>query len=74
MGEDMLNKLDIDKNINIWIPAYKAFIDGEKPICPRCNSHEIEVIQDEDSEGIGFLVLTCISCGKSGYFSRVKFN
>ena len=70
----MSKMLDIDENINIWIPAYDAVRAGKKPQCPKCKSDDIEVISDSDDKGVGFMLITCNGCGKSAHFSRVEFK
>ena len=70
----MSKTLDIDKRIDLWIPAYKAASKREKIICPRCGSDNIAVEAKRISENIGYVLITCGDCKKSGYFSRVDFD
>ena len=70
----MLKKINIDPNIEIWMPAYKTVMDGGTPECPHCRTQDMEVTKRENDDGIGFMLITCNSCGKSGYFSRVNFK
>ena len=68
----MLKKLDIDNNINRWLPAFEKVMAGKSATCPICgNAHTDPVVMDL-GEGIGFVTITCPKCGKTGYFSRVK--
>ena len=69
----MSRELDMNQNIEPWLPSYEAVMNNEKPICPHCKSSDISVTKDADEEGIGFMLITCEKCGKSGYFSRVRF-
>lgn len=70
----MSTTLDIDNNVKLWIHAFDAAVKGKKPVCPRCNSMNTEVTKDSNDEGIGFLLVTCKDCGKSGYMSRMIFK
>lgn len=70
----MSRQLDIDQKIELWIPALKAVENGEAPICPRCESNDIDIQKKVNEKGIGYLLLTCNKCNKSGYFSRIIFN
>lgn len=66
----MSRELVIDDNCIRWIPALKSVREGKKPQCPICNSYDTNVEQNYE-KGIGFVLITCEKCGKSGYFSRV---
>lgn len=70
----MSKTLDIDQKIELWIPALNAVKNGESPICPRCESEDIDIQKDENEDGVGYLLMTCNNCNKSGYFSRIVFN
>ena len=70
----MSGTLDIDKNTELWIPAFNAVKNGESPVCPRCGYEDIEINKSENEDGIGYLLLTCKKCNKSGCFSRVKYK
>ena len=70
----MSKTLDIDDNINLWMPTMKKALDGDDLSCPRCGSDNMEVIKESNEKGIGFLLVTCNNCGKSGYSSRVLFK
>ena len=69
----MSKRLDIDTNNQIWIPAFLSAIRGEQPVCPRCGSSDVEVNSMKDDNGVGFIVITCNTCSKTGYLSRIKF-
>ena len=70
----MSRVLDIDPKIELWIPALEAVEKDEPPICPRCNSNDVGVQAEVHPDGIGYALITCNKCGKSGYFSRVMFK
>lgn len=65
--------LDIDVNSQAWNAAYLSVINGEKPICPHCQSTALDVNPVDFGNGIGYMTITCNDCNKTGYFSRVKF-
>ena len=67
----MSKTLNIDNQIN-WIPTYKQVLNGEKPTCPICGGSNIESVV-EDKHDVGYVVITCKDCNKTGYFSRVNF-
>ncbi len=66
--------LDIDNNIESWIPAFKKVMEKKAPSCPLCGSDDVEDVVVRDKHNIGYVVITCNQCKKSGYFSRVDFN
>lgn len=70
----MLKKLDIDPNINRWIPALKATLSDESRVCPVCGNNDLDSAVEEIDSGIGFVTITCNRCGKTGYFSRVQIK
>ena len=70
----MSKTLDIDQDIKLWQPAFDAVMAGNPPVCPKCKSNDIDVTKDSNKDGVGYLLITCNGCGKSGYFSRVLFN
>lgn len=70
----MSKTLDIDTKIESWIPAFKAASQGKNPVCPICNGDNVEVEAEELGDKIGYVLITCNTCKKSGYFSRVDFN
>lgn len=70
----MSKRLDLDNNIQLWIPAYQAYRNGKPIYCPRCKSDEIETHTEDLGGGVGFVTLTCKSCNKTGYFSRVMLE
>ena len=70
----MSRKLDIDSRIDLWIPAFKAASNREQITCPRCGSNAVDVIAEDTGNGIGYVVITCSNCNKSGYFSRVDLK
>ena len=69
----MSKRLDIDQNNELWVPTYLNVISGKEITCPRCGSKNVVKDGKKHKDGTGFLILTCKSCKKSGYFSRVKF-
>lgn len=70
----MSKSLDIDKKIELWFPALEAIKNGSDPVCPRCNSNNIEVTAEKNKNNGGYVLITCCDCNKSGYFSRVIFE
>lgn len=70
----MSRDLDIDPKIELWISALEAVKNNKSPICPRCNSNDVAAQTEVNPDGIGYALITCNKCGKSGYFSRVMFN
>ena len=72
-GVAMLRKLDIDDNQQRWFPAFDAFIKGNATACPVCGKIGLESTAGCGKDRVGFLVITCSSCGKSGYMSRITF-
>lgn len=67
-----MKTLDFDNNINRWLPAFDAVMSGEKPVCPKCGSKDLDSLVRDIDGGIGFVTITCNKCGKTGYFSRVQ--
>ena len=72
-GNYMLKTLDIDTNVTVWVPAFNAAKRGEVAQCPRCGSKDTKSLVHEFDNGVGFITVTCKSCGKTGYISRVVF-
>ncbi len=70
----MSRKLDIDKDVTAWFSGYDSVMNGQQPTCPRCVSDDVEVTKDAYDNGVGFMLITCNQCGKSGYYSRVIFK
>lgn len=70
----MSRTLDIDRDIKIWLPTLDDVKAGRIPTCPRCGSKNTEVVKKEYEDGIGFALITCNDCGKSGHFSRISFR
>lgn len=70
----MSKELDIDSKTELWIPAFKSASLGESPSCPRCGSNNVDVIAKRCGGDIGFVLITCNNCNKTGYFSRVDFS
>ncbi|MCR5419308.1 MAG: hypothetical protein K6E84_10360 [Lachnospiraceae bacterium] len=73
-GSYMSKTLDIDNNIDAWIPTLKTIKSGMQPTCPLCGSDDIDIQKEVIEKNIGFLLVSCGKCGRSGYFSRVDFN
>ena len=75
-GERMKKELsfDIDKNTSIWLSAFTAVSRGNLPICPRCGCKDVTVETNIVKDNIGYVLLTCQQCHKSGYFPRVDFG
>ena len=69
----MSKRLDIDQDNELWLPAYINAISGNGSRCPRCGSKNVVMTGKIFDNRSGFLLLTCKSCNKSGYFSRVQF-
>lgn len=69
----MSKKLDINNNIKLWLKALVDAKAGKRPICPRCGSADTEIQKEIYKDKVGYMIITCNSCGKSGYFSRVLF-
>lgn len=72
-GMNMSRKLDIDTDMQQWSPAFDAFMNGKRTVCPSCGHDDLEPTARCGPDRIGFLFITCLSCGKTGYLSRVKF-
>lgn len=66
--------MDIDNRIDLWIPALLSAEKGENPTCPRCGHNILDVQAKDLGENIGYVLITCEKCGKSGYFSRVDLK
>ena len=66
----MSDEINIDKDVYRWIPALKEHLAGKECYCPICDSKEIRV-HEQFIDGVGFVLIECLKCGKSGYFSRV---
>lgn len=73
-NDDTWNELDIDNDIERWIPAFIDAKAGRRATCPRCGSADTKAIAEDLGDGIGFVTITCQSCGRTGYFSRVDFS
>lgn len=70
----MSKKLVIDPKIELWFPAFDKAFNGEQPTCPHCGSKDISVSAYRYPDDVGWMVITCNECNKSGYFSRVFFK
>ena len=70
----MSKTLDIDNNIDLWLPTFDAAMKGEKIKCPLCKSSDVEYNRTIVKDNLGYAIITCNKCGKSGYLSRVKFK
>lgn len=70
----MSKELDIDNKTDLWIPAFILAKKGETPICPHCKNDGVSVYAEELGNNVGFIMISCDKCGKSGYFSRVDFT
>lgn len=71
-GTPTSKKLDLANDLAVWQNAAQAFLTGESAECPLCGT----ALESESRCGpdrVGFLLLTCPSCGKSANFSRVRF-
>lgn len=71
-GMTTAKRLDLANDLSIWQNAAQAFLSGDAAKCPLCGA----VLESESRCGpdrVGFLLLTCPSCGKSANFSRVRF-
>lgn len=67
----MSEELIIDNEITRWVPALQSVRNNEIPKCPICGSRNTSVEKNFEN-GIGFVLITCGDCKKSGYFSRVS--
>ena len=70
----MSRKVDIDTNNELWIPAFTAVHENREVLCPRCGGNKIEKYIGDSGGGIGFMLLTCENCGKTGYMSRMRLD
>ena len=70
----MSNELDIDSNVEAWLPALNSVLKKRVPRCPACDSDDVVSVVSALGKGVGYVVMTCNECKKSGYFSRVKLN
>lgn len=70
----MLKTLDIDNNIYSWIPAFTDVKNNRNTKCPLCGSSEIDAEVHDLGDKIGYVLISCNKCGKSGYFSRVDLS
>ena len=70
----MSRELDIDSKTELWIPAFNAIRQNKDTICPRCGAYKLDVTVKKTNGDIGYVLITCNDCGKSGYFSRVDFG
>ena len=64
----------VDKNFERWFEAICAVVHDKVPICPICGkSSHICIYKHEFENHIGFMIITCKKCKKSGYSSRMIF-
>ena len=70
----MSKKLDIDDRVDLWMPAFNALRFHKDAQCPLCNGTNLNSQIKRMKGNIGFVLITCNDCGKSGYFSRVDLT
>lgn len=73
-GAATVKKLDLVSDPSLWNETASAFLDGEKQLyCPLCKQSGVVATAACASDRVGFLLLSCPSCGKNAHFSRVVF-
>lgn len=73
-GAATVKKLDLVSDPSLWNETASAFLDGaEQLYCPLCKQNGVVATAACASDRVGFLLLSCPSCGKSAHFSRVVF-
>lgn len=71
-GMTTAKRLDLANDLSIWQNAAQALLSGDAAKCPLCGA----VLKSESRCGpdmVGFLLLSCPSCGRSANFSRIRF-
>lgn len=73
-GAITAKKLDLVSDPSPWAEAASAFLEDSKKLrCPICGQDGLRANAACGSDRVGFLLLSCPSCGKSAHFSRVVF-
>jgi hypothetical protein len=70
----MSNALDIDNNPVRWMDAFANYQNDEPVVCPICGDENVSIQAGCGADCVGFIMLTCKGCGKTGYLSRVRFQ
>lgn len=73
-GAVIAKKLDLVSDPSLWNETASAFLEGAEQLnCPLCKQNSVVATAACASDRVGFLLLSCPSCGKSAHFSRVVF-
>ena len=69
----MKNNLDLDQNIQRWLPVFDNYINGVPLYCPVCGGRSLSVTACCGDDLVGYALFLCNHCKKAGHFSRVTF-
>ena len=70
----MSKELVMDDKIEMWDPALIAIQEGKEPTCPYCKNGDLNVTAKRISGDMGYILITCDKCNKTGYYSRVDLS